>query len=219
LAVFHTRQDVPLRRAAVFELVHNDNAGHVGQALEQPPEELLGVVLVPPTLYEKIQDMAVLIHGTPQIVAFAVDGEKDFIQVPRVAGPGPPMPELIGVLLSKLAAPFTDGLVRHDHAACKQQLFDITVTETESIIEPHAVADNFGGKAIILVATDRGCAHTPSMAHCVGLNKLTTPLTLRGYPVMAAKSDHTTLVHTLCRAPNLTGPLANLNVPIFCGLI
>gem|GEM_PF-2627051 len=33
------------------------------------------------------------------------------------------------------------------------------------------------------------------------------------------KSDHTTLVHIHCRAPNLTGPLANLTVPIFCGLI
>jgi hypothetical protein len=50
LAMFHARQDVPLRRAIAFELVRDDHPWHVGQALEQLPEELLGGVLVPPTL-------------------------------------------------------------------------------------------------------------------------------------------------------------------------
>jgi hypothetical protein len=48
--------------------------------------------------------------------------------------------------------------------------------------------------------------------------KLTATLLslLIGFPIRLckSKSDHTILVHTPCRAPNLTGPLANLTVPI-----
>src|SRR5882724_692334 len=87
LAVLHPRQNLSRRRAIAFELVRDDHPWNVGQALEQLTEELLGGVLVPPTLYENIQDVAVLIHGTPQIVAFTVDREKNLIQVPLVARP------------------------------------------------------------------------------------------------------------------------------------
>jgi hypothetical protein len=39
-------------------------------------------------LHENIQDMAVLIHRPPQIVALLVERAQDLIQVPLVAGPG-----------------------------------------------------------------------------------------------------------------------------------
>lgn len=41
LAVLHTRRDLPLCRAIAFELVRDDPLWHVGQALEQLPEEFL----------------------------------------------------------------------------------------------------------------------------------------------------------------------------------
>jgi hypothetical protein len=73
LAMFHIRQEIPLGGAVALQLVRDDHPGHVGQALEQLPEECLGGVLVPSTLDQDIQDVAVLIHGTPQIVPFAVN--------------------------------------------------------------------------------------------------------------------------------------------------
>jgi hypothetical protein len=42
-------------------------------------EELLGRCLISLPLYQDIQRMAILIHGPPEVVALAVDGEKDFI--------------------------------------------------------------------------------------------------------------------------------------------
>jgi hypothetical protein len=35
-------------------------------------------------LYENIQHLTVLIHNPPEIMAFAIDGDKDLIHVPRV---------------------------------------------------------------------------------------------------------------------------------------
>jgi hypothetical protein len=79
LAVFHTRQYFPLGRTIAFELVRDNHPRHILAALEQLPEELLGRVLVPPTLDQDIQDMTVLIHCPPEVVACAIDREKDFI--------------------------------------------------------------------------------------------------------------------------------------------
>jgi hypothetical protein len=112
-AMFRARQDFLLPRAVALQLVRYDHPWHVGQALEQPPEELLGGFSVPLTLDENIQDVAVLIHGTPQIVVFAVNREEYLIQVPLVARPGAP-PELMGLPQPQLPAPLANGLIRHD---------------------------------------------------------------------------------------------------------
>jgi len=46
LAMFHPREHLPLRRSVAFELVRDEHPWHVGQALEQLAEALLGRLLV-----------------------------------------------------------------------------------------------------------------------------------------------------------------------------
>ena len=50
LPLVHTGQHLPLRGAIALELVGDVHPGYVGQALEQLPEEVLGGMLVSPTL-------------------------------------------------------------------------------------------------------------------------------------------------------------------------
>jgi hypothetical protein len=47
--------------------------------------------------------------------------------------------------------PMTEGLVGQHDSALSQQLFDITIAERESIVEPDRVADNLGRKSLALV--------------------------------------------------------------------
>jgi hypothetical protein len=131
LAVLHARPDLALGRAVALELVRDEHPWHVGHALEQLPEACLGGVLVPPTLDQDIQDVAVLIDCTPQIVPFAMNGEKDLIEVPRVARPGTPPPQLIRLRLAELPAPLANGLVGHDYATDEQEFLHIAVAEAE----------------------------------------------------------------------------------------
>ena len=114
LAMLHPREDFPLRCPVAFELVGDDHTGHVGEPLEEFPEELLGGLLVAPPLHEDIEDMAVLIHGSPEVMTFAINGQKHLIQVPFVTRPRAPVTELIGVLLAKLAAPLPDRFIGHE---------------------------------------------------------------------------------------------------------
>jgi hypothetical protein len=63
------------------------------------------------------ENMAVLVDGAPEVIAVAIDGQKHLIQVPLVVKPGPLTPELMGIPLPELAAPFADGLIRHDDSS------------------------------------------------------------------------------------------------------
>ena len=84
LAVLHAREDLALRGTVAFELIGNDHSGDVQQALEGFAKELLCRLLVASPLYEDVQDVVVLIHHAPEVMALTVNGQKHFIQVPFI---------------------------------------------------------------------------------------------------------------------------------------
>jgi hypothetical protein len=96
-----------------------------------------------------------LIHGTPQIVVFAVDGEKDLIQMPLVSKSWVSTPELVGISLAERPPPFTDCLIGHDDIAGEQEFFQISVSEAEAEVRPDALAEALGWEAVILASAGR----------------------------------------------------------------
>ena len=85
LSVFHARQDLPLGGLVALELVCDDHPRDVRQALEQLAEAFLGRVLVASTLHEDVEDIAVLIDRSPQVLGLAIDLEENFVGVPFIA--------------------------------------------------------------------------------------------------------------------------------------
>jgi hypothetical protein len=81
LSVLYAREYVPLRSPIAFELIRDDDSWDVGQPLEELAEERLGRVLVAPPLHQDVEDVALLIHGAPEVVAFTVDSQHHFIEV------------------------------------------------------------------------------------------------------------------------------------------
>ena len=63
--------------------------------------------------------------------------------MPFVARTGALAPQLIGIILAKLATPYPDGLIHNDDTTGKQQLFDIPIAEAEPIVEPDAMANGW----------------------------------------------------------------------------
>jgi hypothetical protein len=57
--------------------------------------------------------------------------------------------------LSRSATPLAHDLVWRDHAACVQPLCDSTIAEIESMMAPHASADDLGWQVMIVAAMDR----------------------------------------------------------------
>jgi hypothetical protein len=72
-AVLDVRQKLTLRHAIALQLVRDKNARHILQTLQQPLEETPRGPGVAAALHQDIEDDAVLIDSTPQIMLFALD--------------------------------------------------------------------------------------------------------------------------------------------------
>jgi hypothetical protein len=90
LTLVHPGQDRTLCRAVALQLLGDEDAGPIGEALEQRAQDLWGGMRVAPTLPATVQDGVVLIPRAPQGMALTGDGQKDGLQVPWVARLRPP---------------------------------------------------------------------------------------------------------------------------------
>jgi hypothetical protein len=60
--------------------IGDDDPWDIVAAFEELVEELLGGFLIPPTLDQSVEDLAVLIDCSPQIVTLTLDCQKDLIR-------------------------------------------------------------------------------------------------------------------------------------------
>jgi hypothetical protein len=151
LPVFDARQKLPFCGPIAFQLIGDDDPWDIVTAFEELAEELLGGLLIPPTLDQNVEDMAVPIDGSPEIMTLTLDGQKDLIQMPLIPRLRSAVAPLISIRLAKLATPFPDGFVGYHHPACKEQLFHITVAETKAEAQPHTMTDDLRWKPMVLV--------------------------------------------------------------------
>jgi hypothetical protein len=153
--------------------------GAYAKPLSSLRKNVLAACLSLRTLHQNIEDVPLLIHGPLEVVPPTMNREQDLIQMPLITWPGTSTAQLIGVLLAKLATPFPDRLVGHDHATDEQKLLYISVTEAEPVVQPHAMANDLSREAVVLISMSQWCAHDASIAHHAGtdkpLNKLTMP--------------------------------------------
>ena len=79
------RHDRSVRRPVAAQLVGDQPPRLTLLALQQLAEKACGSPAVAPRLDEDIDDVAILIDGTPEIVPPSLDGDEDLVQVPSVA--------------------------------------------------------------------------------------------------------------------------------------
>jgi hypothetical protein len=109
--------------------------------------------------------MPVLVNGAPEIRYVPVDHRKDFVELPRVAGFGSTLPQLVGILLAEFQTPLAHGLVRHNDAAFGQQSLDIAAAAAEAIVQPDGITDDLLREAVACIERGSGsCVHTASIA-------------------------------------------------------
>ena len=100
----------------------------------------------------------------------AVDLQKDFIQMPFVAGRATPSPQPSGIQVAELVAPAPDRFVADDNAARGQRLFRLAEADCEAVIERYGIRDDFSRETMdaIRVVEDTfsmAAALPPRMSH------------------------------------------------------
>src|SRR6516162_9094057 len=164
LPVCHAGQYLTLRRAVAFELLRDEHPWHIDEAFEQLAQERLRCLLGAPTLDENVQDVVVLTHGTPQVMALPIHRQPYLVERPCIPSARPSALALGGVRLSKLQTPRADGLVRHLDATLEQECLHVAVAQGKPRGEPDPMADDVAGEAVVLVTlgvSRRGHAGVP----------------------------------------------------------
>ena len=81
------RHDRSVRSLVAAQLVGDQSPRLTLLALQQLAEKTFGSPAVTTRLDEDIEDVAIVIDGTPEIVPPSLDGDEDLVQVPSVAQP------------------------------------------------------------------------------------------------------------------------------------
>jgi len=84
IEVFHGRHPCTLSDIIASMFIGHQSAGLLAVAFENAAEETFGRALIAATLHQNINDVAVLIHGAPEIVACSLNGDQHFVDVPRI---------------------------------------------------------------------------------------------------------------------------------------
>ena len=75
-------KQVTPRHTLASQLIGYDHPRYILKALQQSAEEPLGGLAISPILNKDVEDNAMLIDGTPEIVLHPLDPDEHFIYVP-----------------------------------------------------------------------------------------------------------------------------------------
>ena len=134
------------------QLVGHEPHGFLSLTLQQSAKESPRCTPVPTGLYEDVDQVTVLIHRAPEILALTVDRHEDFVQEPRISESTLASLQLPSVVGAELPAPLANGFVGHDDSSFGQQILNIPEAHAVSVVEPDGMADDFGRKAMPMVA-------------------------------------------------------------------
>src|SRR5258708_28273709 len=89
-----------------------------------------------------------LIDGSPQPVAFAMDPQRHFVQIPLVAGSCSSSTQPGSKGGAEFGAPLSDRLVADDEAAFGEEILNVTKAEMKAKVQPDGVSDDLGREAV-----------------------------------------------------------------------
>ena len=138
------------------QLVGHETHGFLSLPLQEFPKESPRRPPVPAGLDEEVDQVTVLVHRAPEILALTVDRDEDFVQEPCISESTLSALQPPGVVGAELPAPLPNGFVRHEDASFGQQILDIPEAQAVSVVEPHGVADDVRRKAMPQVAGKPG---------------------------------------------------------------
>ena len=117
----------------------------------QSAEKPLGCAGVTPVLENNVNDIAILVDGAPHVVLFTSDLDEDFIDKERVSIARVLAALALGNLKPKLDAPEADRFTADGNTPFGEEVFDISVAQTESMVQPNGVTDDPRRKPVSLV--------------------------------------------------------------------
>ena len=161
-AVDHGWHHGAASRWVTAQLVGDQSSRDTTLPFQQLPEESDGRPPIAPRLDEDVDDVAVLVHGPPQILLPPVELGEELVQMPRVAHAAPAASQPASVVEPERPTSLPNRLIRHGDPAFGEEIFDISETQAEPVVEPDGVTDDFTGESVSTIA-GRLVLHRPTL--------------------------------------------------------
>jgi len=145
------------------QLVGDQSPGLTSLTFQQLAEEAFGRTPITTWLDEDVDHVTVLVHGSPQILLAAPESDEHLVQISGVTLAAAPEPQPPGVVEPERPAPLPDRLIRDGDPALDQQILDIPKADTESVVEPDCVTNDFARIAVPVIEGSGGF-HDASLA-------------------------------------------------------
>ena len=120
--------------------------------MEQSSKETFRGALITVRLYQDVDHVPVLIHGTPEILLLAVDSNEDFVQVPNIAKAALTPLQFSGIVRTELPTPDSNRFIRNDDSPFREKILDISEAQAETMVNPDGIADDFWRKTVTVIA-------------------------------------------------------------------
>ena len=125
LAVRHGRQQVTLGCGVTAKFVGGNCEGRSGLRAQHLSKETPRCLRVLALLDEDLDEITILVDGTPEISALTLDRDDDFVEKPSITPQSHPLLDLMGIIGSKSSAPLTDSFVGDGYTSFGQEVFDV----------------------------------------------------------------------------------------------
>jgi len=118
------------------------------QFLEKPRRCLFVLVF----LHQNIENIPVLIYGAPQVSPLTSNRhDVNLNHVPCVAKRASAFLDCSSIRWAEFVTPIADSFVGNNYSTLRQKILNIAKAETESMIQPDCMADDFGRKTVSVV--------------------------------------------------------------------
>ena len=134
------------------QLVRHDLPGLAAMSPHKPPEESLRCRAISSSLQIDVDHFSILIHSPPQILLLTIDLHEDLVDEERIAITTVSPFQTTSISSTKFDTPKSDGFVANNDASLREQVFDITIAEVESMVQPDRVTDDVGRKSVTLIS-------------------------------------------------------------------
>jgi hypothetical protein len=97
-------------------------------------EGTFGCTLIAARLQQDINDITILIDGTPKILLLAVDSDEEFVEMPGITEASLFLLKTSGIAGSEFPASLADAFIRNNDSAFGQKIFNITEAQAQAMI-------------------------------------------------------------------------------------
>ena len=120
--------------------------------MQQSSEESFRGATITARLNQDVDHVAILIHGTPEILLLAVDSNEDFVQVPDIPEAALTPLQFSGIVRTKLLTPDSNRFIRDNDSPFGEKILDVSEAQAETAVNPDGIADDFWRETMTVIA-------------------------------------------------------------------